>query len=96
MCLSSEYWGSSPSSCGAELQVAPAFSTEDVEFLLNIAPVLADALAQAKIVTMAGSGGGGAAESVGGNISSVIQTVLASQRVTRGGLLGETDDGQKT
>jgi len=40
-------------------------------------------------------GGGGAAESVVGNISSVIQTVLAAQLVTRGGLLGETDDGQK-
>ena len=66
-----------------------------VELLPNIAPVLADALAQAKMVTIAGGGGGGAAESAIGNISSVIQTVLAAQLVTRGGLLGETDDGQK-
>ena len=39
--------------------------------------------------------GRGAAESVVGNISSVIQSVLAAQLVTRNGLLGETDDGQK-
>jgi flotillin len=66
-----------------------------VEILPNIAPALAEALAQAKMVTIAGGGGGGAAESAMGNISSVIQTVLAAQLVTRGGLLGETDDGQK-
>jgi len=66
-----------------------------VELLPNIAPVLANALATAKMVTIAGGGGGGAAESAMGNISSVIQTVLAAQLVTRGGLLGETDDGQK-
>jgi flotillin len=66
-----------------------------VELLPNIAPALAEALAQAKMVTIAGGGGGGAAESAIGNISSVIQTVLAAQLVTRGGLLGETDDGQK-
>jgi flotillin len=66
-----------------------------VELLPNIAPALAEALAQAKMVTIAGGGGGGAAGSVIGNISSLIQTVLAAQLVTRGGLLGETDDGQK-
>jgi flotillin len=66
-----------------------------VELLPNIAPALAAALAQAKMVTIAGGGGGGAAESAIGNISSVIQTVLAAQLVTRGGLLGETNDGQK-
>ena len=66
-----------------------------VEMLPDIAPVLADALAKAKMVTIAGGGGGGVAESAMGNISSVIQTVLAAQLVTRGGLLGETDDGQK-
>src|SRR5215470_15344020 len=66
-----------------------------VELLPDIAPVLADALAKAKMVTIAGGGGGGAAESVVRNITSVIQTVLAAQLVTKGGLLGETDDGQK-
>ena len=57
-----------------------------VEMLPDIAPVLADALAKAKMVTIAG-GGGGAAESVMSNITSVIQTVLAAQLVTKGGLL---------
>jgi len=66
-----------------------------VEMLPNIVPVLADALAQAKMVTIAGGGRGGAAESTMSNISSVIQTVLATQLVTRGGVLGETDNGQK-
>jgi flotillin len=62
------------------------------------ATLIAQAKAEAervKMVTIAGGGGGGAAGSVIGNISSVIQTVLAAQLVTRGGLLGETDDGQK-
>src|SRR5438874_572750 len=66
-----------------------------VELLPNIAPVLADALAKAKMITIAGGGGGGAAESAMGNISSVIQTVLAAQLVTKGGLLSESEDGQR-
>jgi flotillin len=60
-----------------------------VELLPEIAPVLADALAKAKMVTIAGGSGGGAAESAMSNISSVIQTVLAAQLVTKGGILGE-------
>jgi flotillin len=64
-----------------------------VELIPDIVPVLADALARAKMVTIAGGGGGGAAESVVSNISSVIQTMLATQLVTRSGVLGETDDG---
>ena len=66
-----------------------------VELLPNIAPVLADALAKAKMVTIASGGGGGAAESAMSNISSVIQTVLAAQLVTRHGLLEEIDDGKR-
>src|SRR5499425_2506440 len=50
---------------------------------------VADALAKARMVTIAGGGGGGAAESAMGNISSVIQTVLAAQLVTKGGILNE-------
>jgi flotillin len=65
-----------------------------VEMLPDITPVLADALAKAKMVTIAG-GGGGAAESTMSNISSVIQTVLAAQLVTKGGLLSGTEDGQQ-
>ncbi len=66
-----------------------------VELLPEIAPVMADALAKAKLVTIAGGGGGGAAESALSNISSVIQTVLAAQLVTKGGLLSEAEDGKR-
>jgi len=66
-----------------------------VEMLPDIAPVLADALAKAKMVTIAGGAGGGAAGSAMSNISSVIQTVLAAQLVTKGGLLSGTEDGQQ-
>jgi flotillin len=66
-----------------------------VEMLPDIAPVLADALAKAKMVTIASGAGGGAAESALSNISSVIQTVLAAQLVTKGGLLSGTEDGKQ-
>jgi len=66
-----------------------------VELIPEIAPVMADALAKAKLVTIAGGGGGGAAESALSNISSVIQTVLAAQLVTKGGLLSESEDGKR-
>jgi flotillin len=66
-----------------------------VEMLPDIAPVLADALAKAKMVTIAGGAGGGAPESTMSNISSVIQTVLAAQLVTKGGLLSSTEDGKQ-
>jgi flotillin len=66
-----------------------------VEMLPDIAPVLADALAKAKMVTIASGGRGGAAESTLSNISAVIQTVLAAQLVTKGGLLSATEDGQQ-
>jgi flotillin len=65
-----------------------------VEMLPDIAPVLADALAKAKMVTIAGDGGRGAPESTMSNISSVIQTVLAAQLVTKGGWLNATEDGK--
>jgi flotillin len=67
-----------------------------VEMLPDIAPVLADALAKAKMVTITSGGGGGAAESTMSNITSVIQTVLAAQLVTKGGLLSGTEDGQQS
>ena len=65
-----------------------------VEMLPDIAPVLADALAKAKMVTIASGAGGGAAESTMSNISSVIQSVLAAQLVTKGGLLSVIEDGK--
>jgi flotillin len=65
-----------------------------VEMLPDITPVLADALAKAKMVTIASGAGGGAPENTMSNISSVIQTVLAAQLVTKGGLLSGTEDGK--
>src|SRR5438132_13752111 len=65
-----------------------------VEMLPDITPFLADALAKAKMVTIAGGGGGGAAGSATSNIASVIQPVLAAQLVTKGGLLSGAEDGQ--
>jgi len=63
------------------------FRYRQIEMLPQIAPVIADALSNARMVTISGGGGAGAAESTTNNITSVIQTVLAAQLVTRGGLL---------
>ncbi|MGH7523831.1 MAG: hypothetical protein ACREK8_05965 [Gemmatimonadales bacterium] len=63
------------------------FRYRQIEMLPQIAPVIADALSNARMVTISGGAGGGAAESTTNNIASVIQTVLAAQLVTRGGLL---------
>jgi flotillin len=53
--------------------------------LPQIAPVIAAALSDAKMVTISGGGeAGGAATATTNNITSVIQTVLAAQLVSRG------------
>src|SRR5207237_1958872 len=65
------------------------FRYRQIEMLPQIAPVIADALAQARLVTIAG-GDMGAPESTTNNITSVIQTVLAAQLVAKGGLLDAT------
>jgi flotillin len=70
------------------------FRYRQIELLPDIAPVIADALAKAKMVTIR-SGDGGAAESVTHDISSVIQTILATQLVVKGGILNEVEDGKK-
>lgn len=62
------------------------FRYRQIEMLPQIAPVIAEALSDAKLVTIAG-GGSGAPEVTTNNIASVIQTVLAAQLVTRGGIL---------
>ncbi|HEX3927296.1 MAG TPA: hypothetical protein VHW65_04815 [Gemmatimonadales bacterium] len=62
------------------------FRYRQIEMLPQIAPVIADALAQARLVTISG-GGTGAGENATNSIVSVIQTVLAAQMVTQGGLL---------
>lgn len=63
------------------------FRYRQIEMLPQIAPVIADALSNAKLVTISGGGGAGAAEATTNNIVSVIQMVLAAQLVTRGGIL---------
>ena len=63
------------------------FRYRQIEMLPQIAPAIAEALSEAKLVTIAGGGDGGAPQAATANIASVIQTVLAAQLVTRGGLL---------
>jgi flotillin len=63
------------------------FRYRQIEMLPQIAPVIADALAQAKLVTIA-NGDHGAPETTTNNITSVIQTVLAAQLVSKGLLDG--------
>jgi flotillin len=62
------------------------FRYRQIEMLPQIAPAIADALASAKLVTVAGSGGG-APENTTSQITSVIQTVLAAQLVAKAGLV---------
>jgi flotillin len=71
------------------------FRYRQIELLPQIAPVIAEALAKAKLVTIAGAGGG-AAESTTNSISNVIQTVLAAQLVARGGPLDDSVDPKPT
>jgi flotillin len=60
------------------------FRYRQIEMLPQIAPAIADALAQAKLVTISNGNDVGAPEATTNNISSVIQTVLAAQLVSRG------------
>ncbi len=66
------------------------FRYRQIEMLPQIAPVIADALSQAKLVTISNGGESGAPEGTTNSITSVIQTVLAAQLVSRGLL----DDGK--
>ena len=59
------------------------FRYRQIEMLPQIAPTIAAALAEAKLVTIA-NGDVGAPETTTNNITSVIQTVLAAQLVSRG------------
>ena len=68
------------------------FRYKQIEMLPEIAPSIADALSKARLITISGGGGeGGAADATTGNITSVIQTVLAAQLVAKGNLLGDGD-----
>lgn len=60
------------------------FRYRQIELLPEVAPAIAQALAQAKLVTI--SGGEGAPGATTGHIAEVIQTVLAAQLVSSGPL----------
>lgn len=63
------------------------FRYRQIEMLPQIAPVIADALSEAKLVNIS-SDGTSAAEGATNNITSVIQTVLAAQLVAKVGIGG--------
>ncbi|HEY2376604.1 MAG TPA: hypothetical protein VGH98_11570 [Gemmatimonadaceae bacterium] len=64
------------------------FRYRQIEMLPQIAPAIAGALSEAKLITITGGNGdGGAPQATTANIASVIQTVLAAQLVSRGGIL---------
>ena len=68
------------------------FRYRQIEMIPEIAPVIAAALAQARLVTISGdSAEGGAAQSATSNITSVIQTVLAAQLVSSSGMLQQNE-----
>jgi len=64
------------------------FRYRQIELLPQIAPVIADALGEAKLITISNGGEHGAPETTTNNITNVIQTVLAAQLVGRGLLDG--------
>jgi flotillin len=72
------------------------FRYKQIEMLPEIAPSIADALSKARLITISGGGadGGGAPDATAGNITSVIQTVLAAQLVAKGNLLGDGDGAE--
>jgi flotillin len=65
------------------------FRYRQIEMLPVIAPKIADALAEARLITISGNENGGAANGATNQIASVIQTVLAAQLVSKGGVLGD-------
>jgi flotillin len=72
------------------------FRYRQIEMIPEIAPVIADALAKARLITISGdSAEGGAAQSATSNITSVIQTVLAAQLVSGSGMLQPSEGREK-
>jgi flotillin len=64
-----------------------------VEMLPDIAPVIAQALAQAKLITVhSGAEGGDAASATTDSITSVVRTVLAAQIIGRNGLFETSEE----
>jgi flotillin len=71
------------------------FRYRQIEMLPVIAPQIADALREARLITISGGENGGAANSATNQIASVIQTVLAAQLVSKSGILGDRSDEEK-
>ena len=61
------------------------FRYRQIELLPQVAPIVASALAQARLINIS-SGGESAAQGATNNITSVIQTVLAAQLVSKSGI----------
>ena len=71
------------------------FRYRQIEMIPQIAPMIAEALSRARLVTISGdSAEGGAAQSATSNITSVIQTVLAAQLVSGSGMLQPPESGR--
>jgi flotillin len=72
------------------------FRYRQIEMIPEIAPMIAEALSRARLVTISGdSAEGGAAKSATSNITSVIQTVLAAQLVSGSGMLTQGDNNRE-
>jgi flotillin len=72
------------------------FRYRQIEMIPEIAPMIAEALSRARLVTISGdSAEGGAAQSATSNITSVIQTVLAAQLVSGSGMLQGGDNNRE-
>lgn len=68
------------------------FRYRQIEMIPIIVPDITAALAEARLITISGGEEGGAANSTTNQIASVIQTVLAAQLVSKGGMLGEAGE----
>jgi len=72
------------------------FRYRQIEMIPQIAPMIAEALSRARLVTISGdSAEGGAAQSATSNITSVIQTVLAAQLVSGSGMLQQNEPARE-
>ena len=71
------------------------FRYRQIEMLPIIAPQIAAALAEARLITVSGGENGGAANGTANQITSVIQTVLAAQLVAKGSMLGDIGSDKK-
>jgi len=71
------------------------FRYRQIEMLPIIAPQIAAALAEARLITVSGGENGGAANGTTNQITSVIQTVLAAQLVAKSSMLGDIGGDKK-